>query len=62
VTGPWCGSIWHYKEALENPRWKDYKMKYLGKNRFAYFGNGRTVPELRGESMATKYLNEIGLQ
>ncbi|PTD04175.1 putative sterigmatocystin biosynthesis monooxygenase stcW, partial [Fusarium culmorum] len=42
--------------------WEDYKMKYLGKNRFAYFGNGRTVPELRGESMATKYLNEMGLQ
>ncbi|EYB27148.1 hypothetical protein FG05_12594 [Fusarium graminearum] len=62
VTGPWCGSIWHYKEALENPRWEGYKTKYLGKNRFAYFGNGRTVPELRGESMATKYLNEIGLQ
>ncbi|UZP40374.1 hypothetical protein NXS19_008190 [Fusarium pseudograminearum] len=62
VTGPWCGSICHYKEALENLRWKDYKIKYLRKNRFAYFGNRKTVPELRGEIMATKYLNEIGMK
>ncbi|SCN82413.1 related to monooxigenase [Fusarium fujikuroi] len=61
VTGPWCGSIWHYKETLESPRWEDFEIQYLEKNRFAYLGNGRTHRELSGESMARTCLKDHGL-
>ncbi|CVK94750.1 uncharacterized protein FMAN_13076 [Fusarium mangiferae] len=61
VMGPWCGSIWHYKETLEVPRWEDFEIQYLEKIRFAYLGNGRTHRELSGESMARTYLEDHGL-
>ncbi|QGI69611.1 hypothetical protein CEK26_001943 [Fusarium fujikuroi] len=61
VTGPWCGSIWHFKETLESPRWEDFEIQYLEKNRFAYLRNGRTHRELSGESMARTYLKDHGL-
>ncbi|KAI8686810.1 hypothetical protein NCS56_00342300 [Fusarium sp. Ph1] len=62
VAGPWCGTIWHYKETLENPRWEDFKVKRLSKNRFAYIGNGKTIGETNGSSMAGTFLKEPGLE
>lgn len=53
VTGPWCGSTWHFNEVLKTPRWEDYEMRYTSRNRFTYMGNGRTGGELRGDDMAT---------
>ena len=52
VTGPWPGSSWHFNEALKNPRWEDYNVTYVRRNRFAYLGYGRTVQEEHGESIA----------
>ncbi|TVY85171.1 putative sterigmatocystin biosynthesis monooxygenase [Lachnellula suecica] len=59
VTGPSVGSTWHFNEMLDVPRFEDYKLKYLYKNRFSYLGNGRTERELRGEDIAT-HLKEPG--
>ena len=60
VTGPWCGTTWHFNEALRNPRWEDYNFTYRSRNRFAYMGIGRTRGELRGDDMASVYLREPG--
>ncbi|KAH7082312.1 hypothetical protein FB567DRAFT_562120 [Paraphoma chrysanthemicola] len=57
VWGPWPGSSLHYLEALSVPRWEDYDIKYLRKNRFAYFGDGRTRREREGRDLA-HYLKE----
>lgn len=51
VIGPWIGSTWHYQEALMNPRFEDYHIRYLGHNRFAYLGHGRTKGEMEGADM-----------
>ncbi|KAL2067900.1 hypothetical protein VTL71DRAFT_15998 [Oculimacula yallundae] len=59
VTGPWCGSTWHFMEALKCPRWEDYDFKYMKRNRFAYLGMGRTWGEINDADMATN-LEEPG--
>ncbi|KAE8383907.1 hypothetical protein BDV26DRAFT_299342 [Aspergillus bertholletiae] len=46
--GLYCGSCFHFVEALRDPRWEDYDFEYLGSNRFEYLGNGLTVREQRG--------------
>ncbi|KAF2094890.1 FAD/NAD(P)-binding domain-containing protein [Rhizodiscina lignyota] len=53
VTGPWCGSTMHYRQTLNEPRWEDYDIRYIGKNRFAYLGMGRIRGELEGNDMAS---------
>lgn len=45
VWGPWPGSALHFLEAMSEPRWEDWEVEYTAKNRFAYFGNGRTWRE-----------------
>lgn len=60
VIGPWVGSSWHFNEALENPGYEDYHLKYLRRNRFAYLGYGRTKAEELGESTA-EHLTEEGV-
>lgn len=60
VIGPWVGSSWHFNEALEKPRFEDYEIEYLRKNRFAYLGYGRTLKEELGESTA-EHLTEDGV-
>lgn len=62
VTGPWCGTTWHFNEALRNPRWEDYDFKYEKRNRFAYLGIGRTRGELTGKGQAAHYLREPGVK
>jgi hypothetical protein len=52
VIGPWCGSTWHFNEALRTPRFEDYTFKYRHRNRFQYLGFGRTLGEIRGDDMA----------
>ncbi|RVX69048.1 hypothetical protein B0A52_06761 [Exophiala mesophila] len=59
VIGPSVGSTWHFNEALENPRYEDFKLTYTASNRFAYFGMGRTIREIQGADMAT-HLTEPG--
>jgi hypothetical protein len=59
VIGPWCGSTWHFNEALAVPRFEDYNLKFRHKNRFNYLGNGRTMREINGADMAT-HLSEPG--
>ena len=58
VTAIYGGTTYHFTEAIKNPRWEDYLVKYLptskdGKrhNRFAYLGNGFTQREANGESV-----------
>jgi hypothetical protein len=60
VIGPWCGSSWHFNQALKNPRFEDFKMLFCKRNRFSYLGHGRTLGELRGDDMAT-HLSEPGV-
>ena len=56
VTGPWVGSVWHYVETLEFPRWEDYNLRFLQGNRFSYLGSGRTRAEMEGKDVAGKFL------
>ncbi|KAK8109514.1 hypothetical protein PG999_007651 [Apiospora kogelbergensis] len=47
VTALWPGSEPHYMEALAEPRYDDYEVRYhRGANRFAYLGNGFSQTEL----------------
>ncbi|KAI1121651.1 FAD/NAD(P)-binding domain-containing protein [Nemania abortiva] len=39
VPTNWPGSTLHYLEAIREPRWDDWDIKYRG-NRFAWMGNG----------------------
>ncbi|OQE04269.1 hypothetical protein PENSOL_c001G05270 [Penicillium solitum] len=55
IVGLYCGSCFHFAEALRDPRWEDYKFEYATRNgsdgkanRFAYLGNGLTVREAKG--------------
>ncbi|KIX03853.1 uncharacterized protein Z518_07406 [Rhinocladiella mackenziei CBS 650.93] len=62
VVAVYCGSSYHFIEALKEPRWEDYRFEYLGpagrSNRFVYLGNGMTLCETRGKSVgATQTLN-----
>ncbi|KAF8902333.1 monooxygenase [Gymnopilus junonius] len=44
VTALWPGSTMHYLEALAEPRYDDWDIKYDG-NRFAFLGNGSSQTE-----------------
>ncbi|TFK39761.1 hypothetical protein BDQ12DRAFT_649180 [Crucibulum laeve] len=44
VTALWPGSTMHYLEAIAQPRYEDWDIKYKG-NRFAYLGNGYSQTE-----------------
>ena len=62
IHGHWPGSASHLNFVRRNPRWEDWEWTYgpETKNRFAYFGNGRTSEELPGDADAhpdlVKYL------
>ncbi|KAF7770364.1 hypothetical protein Agabi119p4_6338 [Agaricus bisporus var. burnettii] len=45
VTALWPGSTLHYMESLAEPRYEDWNFTYVGKNRFAYLGNGFSQAE-----------------
>lgn len=44
VTAIWPGSSLHYLEALAEPRYEDWNIKYKG-NRFVFLGNGYSQTE-----------------
>ncbi|KAH9479351.1 Putative sterigmatocystin biosynthesis monooxygenase stcW [Psilocybe cubensis] len=45
VTALWPGSTMHYLEAIAEPRYDDWDVKYNG-NRFAFLGNGYSRTEV----------------
>jgi len=45
ITAIWPGSTLHYIEAVEQPRYDDWEIKYNG-NRFSYLGNGFSQTEV----------------
>ncbi|KAF4611042.1 hypothetical protein D9613_007088 [Agrocybe pediades] len=45
VTALWPGSTMHYLEALDQPRYDDWEIKYNG-NRFSFLGNGFSQVEV----------------
>ncbi|KAG6908883.1 hypothetical protein DXG01_002861 [Tephrocybe rancida] len=45
VSALWCGSTLHYMEAIGEPRYDDWDIKYQG-NRFAWLGNGFSQTEV----------------
>jgi hypothetical protein len=52
ITGPWCGSTLHYLEAIGTPRYEDFVIKYRSRNRYVYFGNGKSEVEGRSGDMS----------
>ncbi|KAJ5303741.1 hypothetical protein N7476_010540 [Penicillium atrosanguineum] len=51
IVAIYCGSTYHFLEALKEPRWEDYHFTYVPisqNNRFYYLGNGMTVGEVTG--------------
>ncbi|KAI1475337.1 FAD/NAD(P)-binding domain-containing protein [Daldinia eschscholtzii] len=44
VPTTWPGSTLHYLEAIREPRWDDWEVKYSG-NRFSWLGNGISQTE-----------------
>lgn len=44
VPTTWPGSTLHYLEAIREPRWDDWEVKYAG-NRFGWLGNGISQTE-----------------
>ncbi|KAI1463441.1 FAD/NAD(P)-binding domain-containing protein [Daldinia caldariorum] len=44
VPTTWPGSTLHYLEAIREPRWDDWDVKYVG-NRFSWLGNGVSQTE-----------------
>lgn len=48
VTGPWPGSVNHFLEIMKQPRYEDFVFKYKLRNRFRYFGDGRSTKEAKG--------------
>lgn len=65
VWGPWPGSALHFLEAMNEPRWEDWDIKYgcahekEKGNRFSYFGNGQTEREENGGDLSW-YVREPG--
>lgn len=61
VVGLYAGSCYHWAEALREPRWEDFLVRYRqrpGENRFSWLGNGFTVRETEGRSISdTQTLN-----
>ncbi|KAI5857328.1 FAD/NAD(P)-binding domain-containing protein [Durotheca rogersii] len=48
VIGPWPGSVNHFLEIIKHPRYEDFIFKYKSRNRFTYFGDGRSTKEAKG--------------
>jgi cation diffusion facilitator CzcD-associated flavoprotein CzcO len=59
VWGPYSGSSLHYLELMSKPRWEDFDIEYLVRNRYDFLGNGRTRRELEGWDLAY-YVQEPG--
>ncbi len=53
----YAGSRAHFYEALKEPRLEDFKVDYIGLNRFAYFGHGFSEADLDDGANAVWYLD-----
>lgn len=42
------GSRIHWLHMLDEPRYEDYEIRYMSRNRFQYLGNGFSVREAEG--------------
>ena len=47
------GSVWHYAQIIKEPRYEDFDMEYLDRNKLRFLANGRTQTETRGGDLAT---------
>ncbi|KAE9372725.1 FAD/NAD(P)-binding domain-containing protein [Stipitochalara longipes BDJ] len=58
IHGHWPGSASHVNFVRRDPRWEDWEweIKSETRNRFAWFGNGWTEKEEKGEGDLTPYL------
>jgi cation diffusion facilitator CzcD-associated flavoprotein CzcO len=58
IHGHWPGSASHLTFVRKDPRWEDWEWKTRSQsgNRFAYFGNGWTEKEVKGDGDFTPYL------
>ncbi|KPI36748.1 putative sterigmatocystin biosynthesis monooxygenase stcW [Cyphellophora attinorum] len=56
VTAQYPGSLVHWKKILEEPRYEDFDIKYRGRNRFQFMGNGFTKEEVTGEDLRLSLL------
>ncbi|KAH6971395.1 hypothetical protein BKA56DRAFT_677521 [Ilyonectria sp. MPI-CAGE-AT-0026] len=58
IHGAWPGSASHLAFIRRNPRWEDFEYEYTSGsgNRFAFFGNGRTMREADASFDITSYL------
>lgn len=53
ITAIWPGSVPHYLELLENPRFEDYSWEYQDReNRWSFLGNGLSQREALGADLA----------
>lgn len=55
VTALWPGSSLHYLEAMREPRYEDWDIKYSG-NRFSFLGNGFSQTEVDSTADRGYYL------
>ncbi|KAG6811880.1 hypothetical protein H0H92_005406 [Tricholoma furcatifolium] len=55
VSALWPGSTLHYMEAIGDPRYEDWEIKYKG-NRFAWMGNGLSQTEVDGRADLSYYI------
>ncbi|KAM0544679.1 hypothetical protein ACHAPJ_011740 [Fusarium lateritium] len=58
IHGAWPGSASHLTFIRRNPRWEDFEYEYVSGsgNRFAFYGNGRTLREADPNFDMTSYL------
>lgn len=55
VNAVWPGSSLHYIEAIENPRYEDFEIEYLGaseRNRWAYLGLGNCRAQVENKDVS----------
>ncbi|KAF2166698.1 hypothetical protein M409DRAFT_66316 [Zasmidium cellare ATCC 36951] len=48
----WPGSRLHFFEAVRTPRWEDFEIRHVERNRFAYLGDGFTKREFDGRDLS----------
>ncbi|KAK2730999.1 flavin-binding monooxygenase [Colletotrichum kahawae] len=56
VIAHYPGSLVHWRLMTNQPRWEDYNIKYRGRNRFEFMGNGFTDIEVDNKDVSW-YLN-----
>lgn len=56
ITALWPGSALHYAQAIKRPRYEDYEIEYINKNRWAILGNGFTRAETTEGMDSTPFL------